>query len=93
MSPTTTHHHDTSTDVNTASRTTDRTEHYARQTNTSKNPRTRATRSNESHLGIPISWSGPASGRRQRPRRHVDLPGAVAVVLHRLAPSWRSPWF
>src|SRR4051794_23351495 len=44
------------------------------------------TRSKDSHLGITIPWSGPASGRPSR------LKGAVDLRLDLHAIVWRAPF-
>ena len=87
---------DATTDPTTTSRTTTATEHYSIQPNGKTKARTRATRSEDSHLGILISWSGPASGRPQRRCRAVDLhvvvPGVQSPVRWRMSRCVWSPW-
>ena len=58
--------HTHSTEPTSTSRTTTTTKHYSRSTNTSPEPRTRATRSKDSHRCITIRGCGPASGRPER---------------------------
>ena len=69
--------HTHSTEPTSPSRTTTKTKHYSRSTNTSPEPRTRATRSKDSHRCITIRGCGPASGRpgtaRAAAANHVDL--------------------
>ena len=60
----------------TTSRTTTTTEHYARSTNTSPEPRTRATRSKDSHRGITICRR-VAPGRVARPDRDPGSPELI----------------
>ena len=64
--------HTHSTEPTSTSRTTTKTKHYSRSTNTSPEPRTRATRSNDSHRCITIRGWRPASGRPDAPPRAVD---------------------
>ena len=65
------------TNPSTTNSTTAPTEHYSRCTNTSEEPRTRATRSKDSHRCITIRGCGPAFGRPETARvaapRLVDL--------------------
>ena len=67
--PTSTH---STTDPSTTSRTTTTTKHYSRSTNASPEPRTRATRSKDSHRCITIRGCGPASGRPEPLARPAD---------------------
>ncbi len=66
---------------NTTSETTTAAQHYARQSNTSPEPRTRATRSRDSHLCITICGSGPASGQPNAPQRANDLRGDLHKIV------------
>jgi hypothetical protein len=65
--------------INTSpSRSTDtttrtETEHYSSRRNENRERDPRATRSNDSHLGILIDGCGPASGRPEPTLRAVDL--------------------
>jgi hypothetical protein len=80
---------DDSTEHDTHSRTTTTTEHYAKQSNPSPEPRTRATRSKDSHRCITIRGCGPACGRPGAPSRAVDLPVDLCKIV--LVMGW-SPW-
>ena len=75
---------DHTTDQSTTSRTTNTTEHYSRSTNTSEEPRTRATRSKDSHRCITIRRR-VAPGRVARPQGDHQPP---PMIVSRISQEW-----
>ena len=64
----------------TTSRTTNATEHYSRQSNKNPEPRTKVTRSKDSHRGITICRR-VAPGRVARPTQVIESPLLIFVVI------------
>ena len=75
----------------TSTEPTTRTEtgHYSERTNKNQERDPRATRSNASHLGIPIRGCGPASGRPEPALHAVDL---APIPFKIISMGGWSPW-